>query len=586
MAGLPNPSSRAQNAQTPPRGYGAALIWWSRRPSHLLALAGDGVKEPRKDRLDEPGHVYECRPERPVRQDGGRSHERVSVSARVGALHHRVSASKSAPAALAPVRLRTDRSHDDVLRANIGWELEPWKWAAACNRRDILDAQTVRLADLLEAAGVEARMQTDVVAISAVTGIVRPVSAWRAIRFLPAVATRDRRPMLNALRYWMEREHDRPEYMRYGVVTAGDLVPAHGDLREALQGLARKVSKWAAEADDRYGIEVHFRGSEFTRKTAAERGLDPLRFPQDLVLYHPHANVLIEPRRLLPKEGAGSWSEFLSWTHDHFGAHWKDCGRVEDVRELVKYVVKPGDLLDGDRPLDSAEAAWLHESLFRLNLAQPLGAFRTFCQGLNKARKKIVTLRCGEGGRLVPVIKGTRLNHADKDREAFGEGEDRSESVGGKPANLFIGVTLPQWAHSPWAEPMIMVQNYKPGAVGKAACDRLKEIDIERMLARDRWDKAGAPDPRTALQVGAQWRAKGGGSNVVPLRPMPSTASPEAAPYRVHTCSLTVRPEGMGGEAEGSVPPPPKPPPRGQVVPIGSRTSPSNSPGPARIGLA
>jgi hypothetical protein len=432
--------------------------------------------------------------------------------------------------------------HTEAGNRNIGWALEPRDWLAAKQRRAELDDQTERLADLLEASGVEARMTSDVVAISAVTGIVTELNAWRPIRFLPAVAARDRRPMLNELRYWVDNEAERPEYIRYAVVTAGDLVPAFGDLRGALQGLARRVSKWAADARELYDVEVHFRGSEFTRKTAAERGLAD-RYPAGLVLYHPHANVLFQPLRKLPEEGEGSWAEFLSWTRSMLDAHWHDNGRVEDVREIVKYVVKPADLLEGEQPLQADEARWLHESLFRLNLAQPLGAFRQFHRDVVKQKLKAVRVRniYGTGGELALVSKGKKLDHSEKQKR-----EERDVEPGGKPKNLFIGVTMPMWQHTPWAEPTILVQNYDPNPVSRAALERLQEIDYERMDARARWDASGAPSPATALSMASVW-AKKGGLNVTPFR----AARP--ASYRVHTSSLTVR---NGSSATGSNSPP------------------------------
>jgi len=431
-------------------------------------------------------------------------------------------------------------SHGQVTDANIGWEMEPEGWAKAKARRAELEEQTTQLADLLEKAGVDVRISDgSVVSISAVTGIVTPITQWRPIRFLPAVAARDRRPMLNALRYWVDEVAGSPEYLRYAVVTTADLVPAFGDLRKALQGLARRISKWAAEARDRYGVVVHFRGTEYTRKTAGERGMDD-RFPADLPLYHPHANVLYEPTKKLPAEGPGSWAEFLSWTRAELGAHWNDNGRVKDVREIVKYVVKPADLLEGKAPIGPEEARWLHESMFRLNLAQPLGEFRTWWGDLAREKLKVVRLRAGKGGRLTLVRKAAKFDHSST---------DRPESSGPPPSNLFIGVTLPQWQHTPWAEPMLIVQNYEPRACGTAALERLQEIEHERYLARRLWDRSGAPAPSVALQIAQAWLSPEGGK-VQPLRPV------RAAPYRVHTCSLAV-PDEVPGPEPGRAPQPP-----------------------------
>lgn len=224
------------------------------------------------------------------------------------------------------------------------------------------------------------------------------------------------------------------------------------------------------------------------------------------------------------------------------------------MRELVKYVVKPAELTDGPRPLDPAEARWLFESLFRLNLAQPLGGFREFWKGLAEAGQKVVTVRTASGKRVLRVAqKATRLDHSRRDRE---------EARKGVPDNMILGVTLPMWSHTPWAEPMILVQRYQPRAVGEAAMERLREIEFERMYARQLWDASGAPDPRVALAVAQAWRERGSKSNVTPFR----APSAEGARYTVHTSSLTVRPEGTGREAAGKTDPPHPPPDGGQVV--------------------
>lgn len=462
------------------------------------------------------------------------------------------------------------RTHDGVLIRNTGWALDPERWATSCARCEALDAQTERLAALLEEAGIPARQDSDVVAIGAVTGIVDAVSVWRPIRFLPSVAARDRRPMLNGLRYWIERVHPRSRYLRYGVVTHGDLVRAHGDLRGSLQRLARDVSKWACEARALYDIEVHFRGSEFTRATASERhaaavaagrAFDLASYPDDPVLYHVHANILLEPTRLLPKEGAGSWAEFLSWTHGYFGAHWKDSGRIKDVRELVKYVVKPGDLLDGRRPLDAGEAKWLHESLFRLNLAQPLGSFRTYWRELTEARKKVVVVKAQDGKpRLREIEKARRLDHS-RHRADVVETDGIVAQGRGVPENTILGVTLPQWRHTPWAEPVILVQGYQPRTYGKASRERLLEIEWEQSVARQAWDKAGAPEPSVALQVAQAWQEKGATSNVTPFRGRDAGAAEAARPYMVHTSSVAVLNHMHGRRRDPPPTPPPTPPP-------------------------
>jgi hypothetical protein len=174
--------------------------------------------------------------------------------------------------------------------------------------------------------GTPARLDTDITAIGAVTGKVEALPAYRAIRFLPAVAARDRRPVLHGMKYFIQH-HQHARFFRYSVITASEPVPFAGELRKSIQGLSRRVSKWSAKARKR-DVEILFRGIEFTRATAAERDAEtaervrrefvgpvdaPLtrRFGADTVLYHVHANVLTWPKRAMK---AADWSDFLRMT--------------------------------------------------------------------------------------------------------------------------------------------------------------------------------------------------------------------------------------------------------------------------------
>jgi len=433
---------------------------------------------------------------------------------------------------------------------NVGWQLEPQDWSVGIARRKELEKQTNQLANLLEKSGINARLDSDVVSISAVTNIATPLVSFRPVRFLPSVAARDRRPMLNGLKYWMDNIVERPDYVRYIVITSGELVPAFGNLRGRLQDMARKVSKWAHAAKNDFDIIVHFRGSEFTRKTASERGLET--YEPDTVLYHPHCNILLEPRRKLPKSGKGSWDAFLKWSHDYLHGHWKDCGRINDVREIVKYVVKPADLLAGEKPIDADETRWLYESLFRLNLAQPLGDFKEFYAEITEKKLKVVRVKNhgNNKGKLKLVRKSERLDHSK--RVAIEDEYDSDfEPLKKKgPANVILGLTMPSWSHSPWAEPSILVRNYDPKTMSDAAQERLRDIRIEQHLARELWDRSGAPEPSVALEIAKQWASKEG-KNIVPFK------SKNDQSYNIYNSSLTVpTPNQIKDKIERSEDPP------------------------------
>lgn len=465
-----------------------------------------------------------------------------------------------------PVR----RGHGDVVTANTGWFIDPLKWAKRATASRLLAEQSESMADALERMGVPARLDTAISAIGAVTGQVEALPAYRAIRFLPAVAARDRRPVLNGMKFFIQN-HPRARYFRYSVITASEPVPFGGDLRKAIQRLSRRVSKWATKARDR-DVEVLFRGVEFTRASAADRDAEaarrmtssfigpadaPLtrRFGAGTVLYHVHANVLTWPQRAMKDS---DWSGFLSMTWRSVKGHWQDNGRIEKVEELVKYCLKPADIEDAA----DEEILWLYQQTERLKLVQPMGPFAAFMADLEEAGEKVVRVRTKDGGRLQRVRKSSRLNHHAKDKPEGVNGDDptkpapsvldgderapRSDGSRRKPTNLVLGVSLPQWRHSPWAEPMILVQRYVPGAINRADGARLEEIETEKGLARMDWDASGAPDPALALDIAR--RALAGTLTAVDAAligaehaadPDP-IAGGEADRYRVHTCGPTV----------------------------------------------
>lgn len=438
--------------------------------------------------------------------------------------------------------------HNDILKKNIGWQIDVNAWVAHSKASRVLAAQSETIADALERNDIQSRLQSNITCIGAVTGIVESVPLYRAIRFIPSVAARDRRPVLNGLRFLM-LHHPRARYFRYAVFTSPEPIVSGGELREAIQRLSRRISKWADKARD-HDVDVLFRGIEFTRATAAERDAVAHdrgqtsdlaeRFGADTVLYHVHANVITWPKRAMKDE---DWSAFLSMTRKAVKAHWKDNGSIKKADEIVKYCLKPADLASAT----DDELVWLFRQTERLKLVQPLGPFAEFMSGLEKAGEKIVRLKSAESGKLVKVRKSRRLGgHKDKSErhdaflaseEAFQTDDERGDvnndgKARPKPKNMLLGISLPQWRHTPWAEPVFLIQNYDPDAPNAAARERLRDLDIERHAIRLDWDKNGAPAPDDALRIAEE----------------ALSAESEAPCYKVHTRRPTV-PEPS--EAEG-----------------------------------
>lgn len=453
------------------------------------------------------------------------------------------------------------KTHNSVLKSNSGWAIDPVAWARRAAATAKLMEQNDRIAEALQHAGEDVIRPGGVTLISAVTNIIETQRVFRAVRILPVVAARDRRPTVNGLKLFIH-EHPCARYFRYAVMTCAEPVPAFGDLRGAIQELSRRISSWAYEVrtpdkkGECYDIEVLYRGIEFTRATAAERDADAAergqtsdlsaRYGADTVLYHVHANVLYWPKRNIGK----LWPEFLRYTEKFMDAHWRDNGCVEKVEEIVKYCSKPADTLAAT----DDELVWLYRQTQKLKICQPMGQFKTWMKGLKDRREKAVRVHVGHGGgKLMRVKKGKRggadddaadengnviEGDADQDADdAADKGPDEAPEKptrlgdGGSAANVVIGLALPQWRHTPWAEPVIMVQNYDPLRLSTEDGADIREWQRQ---AREWWDEAFAPEPQEALRVARMALDAVESSDDI-------RAAAEAAPYIVHTCSSTVR---------------------------------------------
>lgn len=434
------------------------------------------------------------------------------------------------------------RTHNDVLRSNTGWFTDAVSWAKRRAASQTLEQQTAHLAGALGRAGISVTREGDVTLIGGVTGIIEQQPVYRAVRILPTVAGRDRRPILNDAKFWMGN-HPNRKYFRFAVMTCPEPVPVGGDLRGTIRGLSRRISKWASAVEE-FGVRVLYRGIEFTRDTAAERGMED-RYDPDTVLYHVHANVVYWPTRKMKDE---EFQKFLKFTRDSVGAWWRDNGKVERLEEVIKYCCKPSDTLSsGDD-----ELVWLYHATSKLKICQPLGVFKEWRAELEKAGEKTVRVNVGRGeGKLLRVKKMNRTPSGDK--EAVGEATEGEEGTSDdapeeKPkredrleesapaANIVLGMTLPQWRHSPWAEPLIIVQHYDPSRLSEeSSCD----IATWRRQAREWWDDTWAPSPEKALHIAEVVRgAVEAGLSEDDIRD--AVAAATEGTYIVHTCRPTV----------------------------------------------
>ncbi len=442
-------------------------------------------------------------------------------------------------------------SQEFVTVLNTGRAMSPETWNLNQARDAELKAQTDALADALERTGVQVRGPDNVVAIGLITGEVESLDRYRSICFLPNVAQRDRKPMLNELRVYREQCGKHGNYMRMGVITSGTPIRLGGmppagfdgqtregpyfECRDRIKQMGRKVSRLADWARDRYSIDVLFRGTEFTVKTR-EGDTEPSA--------HIHCNVLYKPTRRLTKR---EWSKFLEEVPRHIeGAWWKDCGVLKDPNEAIKYAFKPAEL----EGLADAQVRWLYEQTFGLKMTQPMGGFQAWRNQalwqtekredgstLKRKHRKVVTLEYASGARVLSLMSvRKRSGLAGRHKWKTVKAEDA------RPAeNVLMTTTTPQRRFSPYAEPCALVMNYTATPETEWGEATLTELARCQEELRPIWDMNGAPDPDVALAVGrGQAAAREGEAGRV-------------AAFSVHTRSPTA--EQTSGLKLGQAPP-------------------------------
>ena len=314
--------------------------------------------------------------------------------------------------------------------------------------------------------------------LSLATGSLKEVEVWRELRMLPAIAQRERRPMLNALRYYLEavsrRDAKGQTYCRYLVITSGGRLPYGGDLRRRIEGLQRLISRWAVISRDIHGVHVIYRGTEMTLEATGA---------------HVHANVVVEPENFM---GERAWADYQAAMRRHFGTWVRDNGRVKDPKEIVKYVCKPTQLKryifdhsDENERFDRIE--WIYRALYKTRLVAPLGAMRELWQQIEEDKLKPCSVK--NQIRLVPKFEpGPR----SKEKKPLGE-------------NVILSQMLSNRIHTPWAEPSVLIFGYTEQPTTKAGERNLERLNELRAEALDAWNANKAPAPKTATAIARAW---------------------------------------------------------------------------------
>lgn len=421
---------------------------------------------------------------------------------------------------------------EDLIDAHTGTSIPIELWAEGKRREKVNEAATQRMQDLLEAGGIDVESESNVMYVGAVTGLTKTLRRRRNINLLLSVAQMNRREQQLSLARFLE-DHNKGHYARYLVVTSGERIPAHADLKKRMSVFGRKISKWSHKIQRDYGIEVVCRIYEMPRNSDGT--------------YNLHANILYIP----PLMQKPAWLSFLAETHGHFETVLKDNGKIEDLDEVIKYVFKGDDI----ETMNEAEAVWLHDSLYKMRLFSAFHGYKDFRSELKESGKKLVSVK----GKIVYMLKPKCHRHKDEEDE---DDPDRPQEEREHPMavkNVLLTQLQPTAMLSPIKEPVLVIQGYDPTidvTKDTRAAARYVDIMMHQVAATDAWRKNTSVTIETARAYAEA--AKTGATNIVPFGVERSSS------YNLDTYTITV-PERDARNEEFQplrIVPPPDPGPR------------------------
>lgn len=315
---------------------------------------------------------------------------------------------------------------------------ELWRQGQAHGRR--LQEQTEKIARMLEVGGVDPYTERQgLKMLGLCTGLVRSLPNYKDLNFLPVVARRKRKKMLEEITAYLQMEKQ-GSIIRMWTLTGGARFPLYQgdfgkeDFRRRWRDFHKRINRLNDYLKATWGIEFLYRGTELAGET---HGF--LRDERGRPTFHLHAHLCVRLHRRL---SSVQWEKMLKDVHDQWGSVWKECGQLENPRELVKYVCKPSDLIS----LAPHELVQMYEVTKGLVFARPLGGIRTWRQHLRKNRLRVTQL----GGNWRTCAD---WNSSRKPRAACEE----------EPRPLrptVVALTQPAPVFAPMREPCAIVMNW------------------------------------------------------------------------------------------------------------------------------
>jgi hypothetical protein len=261
---------------------------------------------------------------------------------------------------------------------------DPEAWQKGQTQHQTLLDQSYHLADLLEGEGITAYQDQDLTLFGLHSKSYRKLPNFRNIQFLPSVAQKNRRSVIKAAEFFLKKN----QLARNWTFTSG-VRCSPVELPNRHRWMARKLSRLNTQPFmQELGARFVFRATEFGELAPDCDG--------NLSL-HPHMHAIMTLDRMLSRK---QFVYLLKRVTAFWGFYCKDCGKLRDVREMIKYCVKPSDL----EHLNGKQVAELYHCSKGLRLVESMGGLREMKRQIKENNQKIIR-RNGQP-KLVPNWHG------------------------------------------------------------------------------------------------------------------------------------------------------------------------------------
>ena len=260
----------------------------------------------------------------------------------------------------------------------IGRCYDPVKWHENGEKRKYLAEQTKDIARKLDqgyqADGKTIRVdpytRTDLHIMGLHSKQFKKLDGYKNINFLPSVAQKNRSQKTKEMLLFLKHNHN----CRMWTFTAGSRC-ALDKLNSQCRWMHRRLTKLNdTDFMKSLGAQFVFRATEFGELAADGEN--------DLSL-HPHMHALLHLENYLRPE---DWSYLLARIQSFWKAFCKDCGKIKNPRELIKYCVKPCDL----EGLNNEQLIKLYHANKGLRLWESLQDFRQLRRSIREDKQKVV----------------------------------------------------------------------------------------------------------------------------------------------------------------------------------------------------